>query len=73
MLFPDVSAKAREIEHVHPILIIRGSPKNPKDGFIICEKVLMSKADLADIPIILFATYYVFNMEYSIGCSSFLW
>ena len=31
----------------------------------------MSKADLADMTIILFATYYVFNMEYSIGCSNY--
>ena len=31
----------------------------------------MSKADLADMPIILFAMYYVFNMEYSIGCSNY--
>ena len=47
------------------------STKHPKDGFLACEKTLMSKVKLVDIPIVLFATYYVFNMEYSIGCSNY--
>ena len=46
------------------------STKHPKDGFLACEKTLMSKVKLVDIPIVLFAKYYVFNMEYSIGCSN---
>jgi len=51
-------------------VIIRGQAKAPKDGYLVVENRIMSKIDLADVPLILFASYYVFNMQYCTGCTN---
>ena len=61
-----------KLEQVQPIVIIRGTPKNPADGYLVCEKSLLSKINEADLPIVLFATYYVFNMQYCSGTNFFI-
>ena len=67
----DASAEAMKLEQAQPIVIIRGTPKNPADGYLVCEKSLLSKINVGDLPIALFATYYVFNMQYCAGCINF--
>ena len=32
---------------------------------------MLSKVNVADLPIALFTTYYVFNMHYCAGCTNF--
>ena len=69
--FSDASAEAKKLEQAQPIVIIRGTPKHPKDAHLVCERSLLSKINVADLPIALFATYYVFNMQYCAGCTNF--
>jgi len=67
-----ISAVARDVEQAQPVIVIRGTHILPLEGYLVTEKVLMSKVpSLADVPLILFATYFVFNMEYCNGCSNF--
>ena len=51
--------------------MIRGTRLKVKDAFLICEKIVLSRIEVADIPLILFAAYYVFNIVYPIGCTNF--
>ena len=69
--FSDAATEAMKLEQAQPIVIIRGTPKHPADGYLVCEKSLLSKINLSDLPIALFATYYVFNMQYCAGCTNF--
>lgn len=60
-----------KLEQAQPTVVIRGTPKHPADGYLVCEKSLLSKINVEDLPIALFATYYVFNMQYCAGCTNF--
>ena len=57
--------------HPQPVIIIRGTCTEPKDAYLVCEKLVLSKFSPADVPLMLFATYYVFNMHYCSGCTNF--
>ena len=42
-----------------------------KDAFLICENMVLTRIDAADIPLMLFAAYYTFNISYPVGCTNF--
>ena len=56
--FAGVAEEAKQAVHPQP-LTIRGTAAHPKDAFLVCEKQVLSKVATGDLPIILFATYYV--------------
>ena len=68
--FSDVSTEAKNTEYPQPVIIIRGQAKTPKDGYQVVKNRIMSRIDLTDVPIILFASYYVFNLQYCTGCTN---
>lgn len=68
--FSDASTEAKNAECPQPVIIIRGQTKSPKDGYLAVENRIMTKIDLSDVPIILFAAYYVLNMQYCTGCTN---
>ena len=39
-------------------------------GFLVCEKSILSKFAGEDAALTLFSTYYAFNMQYPQGCSN---
>ena len=41
-----------KLEQSQPIVIIRGMPKHPTDGYLVCEKSLLS-ISVADLPIVI--------------------
>lgn len=69
--FTDVAEEAKQAVHPQPLVIIRGTAADPKDAFLVCEKQVLSKVAAGDLPIVLFATYYVFNMQYCSGWTNF--
>lgn len=69
--FTDVAEEAKQAVHPQPLVIIQGTAADPKDAFLVCEKQVLSKVAAGDLPIVLFATYYVFNMQYCSGCTNF--
>ena len=69
--YADVTAEAKEVTHPQSVIIIRGTCTEPKDAYLVCEKLVLSKFSPADVPLMLFATYYVFNMHYCSGCTNF--
>lgn len=54
-----------------PVVMVRGTQVKVKDAFLICEKMVLARIDAVDIPLMLFATYYAFNIRYPIGCTNF--
>ena len=69
--FCDISAEAKGLEHPQPVVLIRGSAQNPREGYLVIENTVMSKIKIEELPIVLFAAYYVFNIEYCVGTRNF--
>ena len=68
--FSDVSTEAKNTEYPQPVIIIRGQAKTPKDGYQVVKNRIMSRIDLTDVPIILFASYHIFNLQHCTGCTN---
>ena len=64
--FSDVSTEAKNTEYPQPVIIIRGQA----DGYLVVDNRIMSRIDLTDVPIILFASYYIFNLQHCTGCTN---
>ena len=63
--------EAKELDQPQPLILVRGTVKKPKEAYLVSEQVVMSKVKMEEIPVNLFATYYVFNMEYCPGARNF--
>lgn len=51
--------------------MIRGTFENPKDGFLVVEKTFLAKIpSIMDVPLILLAAFYIFDMQYTIGLTN---
>ena len=59
------------MSQLQPLVILRETPTKVKDAHLVCEKMVLTKVVPQDLPIILFAAYYVFNMQYCSGCTNF--
>jgi len=57
--------------HPQPVVLIRGSASSPTEGYLVIEKTVMSRIKVNELPITLFAAYYVFNIEYPAGTRNF--
>jgi len=66
-----VTTEAKAVEYPQPVVLIRGSASNPKEGYLVIENTVMSKIKVDELPIVLFAAYYVFNIEYVPGTRNF--
>ena len=67
----DAAAAANKLQYPQPVIIVRGSyTGNIKDAFLACEKDILCKVSPECSIIILFMTYYVFNIHYCCGCSN---
>jgi len=66
-----VTTEAKALEYPQPVVLIRGSASNPKDGYLVIENIVMSRIKVEELPIVLFAAYYVFNIEYTAGTRNF--
>ena len=66
-----MTIEAKALEYPQPLVLIRGSASNPKDGYLVIENIVMSRIKVEELPIVLFAAYYVFNIEYTTGTRNF--
>lgn len=53
-----------------PLIVIKGSPKEPKEAFLFVDRVVLTKVPLQKITLALMAGFYVFNIHYTVGCSN---
>ena len=67
----NVSEKASGVKFPQPVIIIRGSFKDPKDCFIATESKVLSQVPLLEIPYILICAFYALNMQYTDSCTNF--
>lgn len=54
-----------------PCLIARVNKEMVKDCFLIIEKHVVCKLGVDSAIFVLFASFYVFNLHYSPGCTNF--
>ena len=51
--------EVEELDQPQPLILVRGTAKKPEEAYLISEQVVMSKVKVKEIPINLFAIYYV--------------
>ena len=68
----DLSTVAYNAIIPHPCVLIRGSMSDPKDAFLVIEKSIICKiTNCKWIPLLLLASYYIFNIHYPTGLVNF--
>ena len=68
----DLSTMAYNAIIPHPCVLIRGSMSDPKDAFLVIEKSIICKiTNCKWIPLLLLASYYIFNIHYPTGLVNF--
>ena len=68
----DVKAVARGVPSPQPCIIVRESDGEIKDAFLVIEHApLINKVKVQDILLVLFASFFVFNVHYPEGCCNF--
>ena len=63
--------EAKSLDQPQPLNLVRGTVKKPKEGYLVSEQLVLSKVKIEQIPVNLFATYYVYNMEYCPGARNY--
>ena len=66
--FADIYIEAQQLSSPQPVIIVSGSVEQPRKAFLACEKKIMSEVHGDNAALVLFATYYAFNMQYPHGC-----
>ena len=66
----DIKAAALDLQIPQPVVTVRGNVTEPKDAFLVIEKVVVCQLPIPSIPIALLGSFYVLNMEYTPGCSN---
>ena len=67
-----MKAAARDVPSPQPCIIVRGSDGKIKDAFLVIERApLFTKVPVQDILLVLFASFFVFNVHYPEGCCNF--
>lgn len=53
-----------------PCLIVKNDKGRAKDCYLVIEKTVIAKVEAADAVVILFASFFVFNVHYPHGCTN---
>lgn len=54
-----------------PLIIVKGCLQEPKEAYLVVDRMILCKLKLANVPLALLAAFYVFNVHYTPGCSNF--
>lgn len=53
-----------------PVAIVKGTLSEPKEAYLAIEKEVICCVPINEIPLILLASFYVFDMKYTQGVSN---
>lgn len=67
----NVNTEALEVGTTQPCLIIRSNDGSIKDVFLVIEKKIICEVSIEHAIVVLFSSFYVFNVNYPLGCSNF--
>ena len=68
----NVANEASQVQTLQPCLMVRASSGAVKDCFLIVEKKMVGKVQSVDqAMLVLFASFYAFNVHYPLGCCNF--
>ena len=61
---------AKNMPSPQPCLIVKRSKGIAEDCYLVMEKTTISKVEVEDAVLILFAAFFVFNLHYPHGCTN---
>ena len=67
----DVASEARKVQTSQPCLIVRVADGLVKDGLLVIKKTAIAKVLVQQAMLVLFASFYTFNVHYPPGCCNF--
>ena len=70
----DPQSKASSMTLPQPVLMVSGDDYNQigSTAYLVCEKEMVCKIpDVGEALLILWESFYIFNMEYTMGCVNF--
>ena len=65
------TAAAADSAQVAPTLVIKHHVSGDSEVFLVCEKSVITKVPGVEVPIVLRAAYYAYNMQYPSGLKNF--
>ena len=68
--YADPEEEATKVDYPQPIILIQGTLRKPNNATLALEKQALGNVKFSDLPVILLATYYVFNMKYCPGSTN---
>lgn len=66
-----MNSEALQVGTTQPCLIIRSNDASIKDVFLVVEKKILCDVSIEHAIAILFSSFYVFNVNYPLGCYNF--
>ena len=67
----DVHYEATLVPTNQPCLVVQLSKEEVQDCFLVIEKKVMFRVNTKHAVMVLFASFYVFNLNYVSGCTNF--
>lgn len=62
-----INSAINQLKTLTPLVIIKGTLTDPKCAYLTTEKELLFEVPIKEIPLVLLASFYVFDMKYTQG------
>lgn len=68
----NINSVVEEVSNLAPYILIVGSVMNATQAFLVTDKKIISEIScFEDIPFSLMSAFFVYNIQYPVGCSNF--
>ena len=67
----NITEVARCNENLAPYVLVIGDIQEPSQAFIVVDRQIVTEVNIIDIPLVLLAAFFVFNIHYPKGSNNF--
>jgi len=66
----NITSAAIQLKLLTPVVIVKGTLSDPKEAYLTIEREILCKVPIKEIPMILLASFYVFDMKFTQGLTN---
>ena len=67
----NITSVAAENGNLSPYILIVGDYLEPRQAFLVTDRQVVSEVNIVDIPLVLMAAFFIFNICYPPSCGNF--
>ena len=68
----NINSIVEDITNLAPYVLVTGRLDNPEQAFLVVDKKIVSELQtFLDVPFSLMSAFFVFNIQYLVGCCNF--